>query len=183
LVSRVATISPRRMTDTIIRRGHDLTQFVRDQQDGFAFVLKNFKDFEKVIRLGRRQNAGGFIQDQDFGAAIESFQNFDTLLMPTGSSPVIASGSTSELIFGFQAMQFGSGPVKTAGQKRTVFGAKNDVFKNGEIVDQHEVLVNHADAHPEMAAFESLIIVTLLPSTKNVAIVGLIEAVEDRHQC
>lgn len=54
---------------------------MRDQDDGFAFVAQFAKDAEEVICLVGRQDAGGLVENEGFGAAIERFQNFDALLL------------------------------------------------------------------------------------------------------
>jgi hypothetical protein len=56
-------------------------------------------------------------------------------------------------------------------------GAEHDVFKDAEVVDQHEVLVNHADAHSDGGV--RVLDHGRLAVNEDVAIVGLIEAVED----
>jgi hypothetical protein len=44
---------------------------VGDQDDGFPLGLEPFEDAEQLIGLGRRQNAGRFVQDQDIGVAVK----------------------------------------------------------------------------------------------------------------
>jgi hypothetical protein len=53
---------------------------VGDQHDGFAFGLELFENPEQVICLGRGQNAGRLIQDQDFRTPVQRFEDFNALL-------------------------------------------------------------------------------------------------------
>ena len=53
-----------------------------DQDDGFALIAQPVQNAEQVVGLGRCQNTGRFVQDQDIGFAIERLEDLDTLLRP-----------------------------------------------------------------------------------------------------
>ena len=65
-------------------------------------------------------------------------------------------------------------------QQRIAFGAEDDVFQHREIVDQHEMLMHHADA--ERDGVIGRLDRRRLAADADLAAVGLVEAVEDRHQ-
>ena len=65
-------------------------------------------------------------------------------------------------------------------EQRLAFGAEDDVFEHGEILDQHEMLVDHADA--ERDGVVGRLDRDRLAADPDLAAVGLVEAVEDRHQ-
>ncbi len=70
--------------------------------------------------------------------------------------------------------------MSVGAKERGIFGAQNDVLEDGEIVDQHEVLVHHADAEREgMAGIGDGVGGAV---DADLAAVGRVEAVEDRHQ-
>lgn len=50
-------------------------------------VLELLEDAERVIGLGRRQHAGGLVEDEDVGAAIERLQDLDALLQAEPAVP------------------------------------------------------------------------------------------------
>ena len=60
------------------------------------------------------------------------------------------------------------------------FKAEDDVFGNGKRLNQHEVLMHHAD--PQLNGFVRRIDVRLFTVYEDFALCGLIQAVEDVHQ-
>jgi hypothetical protein len=165
----------------LIGHRHDLAQFVGDQQDGFAFGLELLENPEQVIGLGRGQHAGRLVEDQDLGATVERLEDFDTLLDADGQFLDDGIGIDLELIFLFELPELAS-RLGDAGVEHLAFlGSEHDIFKNGEVFDQHEMLVNHADAHRNGGI--RVLDHGLAAINEDVALVGLIEAVEDRHQC
>ena len=65
-------------------------------------------------------------------------------------------------------------------QQRLAFGTEDDVLDNREILDQHEVLMDHADADGDGVVRR--VDRHRLAADPDLAAVGLVEAVEDRHQ-
>ena len=125
---------------------HDLAQLVGDEDDGLALVAELAQDAEQMIGLVGRQHAGGLIEDQDFSALEQGFENFDALLQAHGQFADDGIGIDFELIFVGQPREFGAGLGKGRADQRAAFGAEHDIFKNGEGINQHEMLVHHADA-------------------------------------
>ena len=159
---------------------HDLAQLVGDQDDRLALVLQHFEDAEKVIGLGRRQHAGRLVEDQDFGAAIQRLEDFDALLQPNRKFLDHRVGLHLQPVFALQPLQFRARLCDRGVQQRFAFRAEDDVLDDGEILDQHEMLMDHADAggdgvvrRPDRGR---------LSAHQDLAAVGMIEAVEDRHQ-
>ena len=68
-----------------------------------------------------------------------------------------------------------------AAQREAALGAEQQVLQHGERLDQHEMLVDHADAARDrvLRACGSC---ARWPSDQDLAAVGLVEAVEDVHQ-
>src|SRR6266567_4788107 len=56
------------------------TQFMCDEDDGLALRDKATQDAEEFCCLLWSQYAGGFIHDEDISAAIQNFEDFDSLL-------------------------------------------------------------------------------------------------------
>src|SRR5215467_111986 len=63
-----------------IREFEHFTQLVRDEDDGLALRYKAAQDSEELCCLLRRQNARRFIHDEDVSAAIQYFEDFNSLL-------------------------------------------------------------------------------------------------------
>ncbi len=126
--------------------GHDLAQLVGDEDDGFSLLLELRQNAEQMIGLRRRQNAGGFIEDEHFSAPEQSFQDFDALLQTHRQGTDDRIGVDLKLVIVRQSLQFGAGLVECWTDQGAAFGAEHDVLQHRERLDQHEMLVHHADA-------------------------------------
>ena len=60
---------------------HDLAQLVGDEDDGLALLLQPAQDAEEVVGLIRRQDARGFVEDQDVGVAVKRLEDLHPLLV------------------------------------------------------------------------------------------------------
>ena len=101
---------------------------------------------------------------------------------PTDNSPTIASGSTSSA---YSLARDRSSLARTARRRRrassgAAFGAEHHVLEHGERRHQHEMLVHHADAVADRLARATDAHGFAVDA--DLAGVGLVEAVEDRHQ-
>ena len=101
--------------------------------------------------------------------------------MPTGSSSMIASGSTSQPVLGADRAHLLARlgeveAVEAAGR----LDAEHDVLGDREHRHQHEVLVHHADAGPDRVA--RALEPHRLAVDEDLALVGPVEPAEDVHQ-
>ena len=77
---------------------------------------------------------------------IQRLQNFHPLLQADRQFLDDGIGIDLHLIFVLKPLQFGARLGDPLVEDGAVLGAQHDIFKHGEILDQHEVLVDHADA-------------------------------------
>ena len=108
-VLRVATISPRRMTETVsviamISRSLWVMRMI-----GLALVAQHAEDAEQVVGLGGRQHAGRLVENEDFGAAIQRLQDFDALLHADRKFLDQRVGIDFEAVIRLEPLQFGAG--------------------------------------------------------------------------
>ena len=84
------------------------------------------------------------------------------------------------VVFALEALELAAGTGARAVQYIAAFSTQDDVFQHREIVHQHEVLMDHADAQGDglLAAGDP----DRLAADQNVAAVGVIKTVKDRHQ-
>ena len=115
-VSRVATISPRRMTETRVGDRHDLAQLVGDEDDGLALVAQRAEDAEQMIGLVGRQHAGGLVEDQDVGAAVQRLEDLDALLQADGQVADQRVGIDVEFVVVREARRARCGPWRAPGR-------------------------------------------------------------------
>ena len=163
-----------------IRHFHDLAQFVGDQDDGFALIPEPAQDAEQVVGLGGCQNAGGLVQDQDVRMAVERLQDFDPLLHADADLLDRGVGIDVQLVFLGQFRQKRARLFQRGHEPCAFLGAKHDVFQNREVLDQLEMLEHHPDAGGDggLAVGD----LGFFAVDEDLARVGLVEPVEDRHQ-
>ncbi len=58
---------------------HDLLELVGDEQDRVVGGAQRFQAVEEGADLARRQHAGRFVKDENFGLAVERLQDLDAL--------------------------------------------------------------------------------------------------------
>ena len=163
-----------------VRHGQDLAQLVGDQDDGLTLVLELTQDAEQVIRLGRGQDTGRFVENENVGAAEQGFQDLDPLLLADGQGLDRSIERNLQTVVPFKGGEGGSCLLQTGRQRQPAFGAEHHVFEHGERVDQHEVLMHHADAAGDRVVGTGDL--DRLAIDPDLAAVGPVEAVEDRHE-
>src|SRR6185437_1206902 len=89
-------------------------------------------------------------------------------------------GIDIEAVFVGEPLQLPAGLAERGGQQGRILHPEDDILEDGEIVDQHEVLVHHADAERQRTA--RIADVGQLAVDENLPAVGGVEAVENRHQ-
>ena len=129
----------------IIGDRHDLLELVGDQQNGDALLAKRAQNIEQLFGFLWCQDTCRFVEDQDFGTAKQRFQNFHTLLQTDWqvlNNHVRVNCQTKilrQLVQGFTGLACAGLDTQAA------FAAKHDIFQDGEIGYQHEMLMHHAD--------------------------------------
>ena len=159
---------------------HDLAQLVGDQDDGLALIPQAIENAEQVIRLGGRQHAGGFIQDQNVGLAVQRLQDLDPLLVADRKLLDRLVGIDLQFVFRGQLAQAGPRARQGWAQQRAVLGPEDDIFQHGEVPYQLEMLEYHADARADRG--HGIGDLDRLAVDQNLAAIGFVEAVQDRHQ-
>ncbi len=99
-----------------------------------------------MVGLGRGQNAGRLVEDQDVGLAVERLQDLDPLLVADRQILDQRVGIDVQFVFLRQIAQHLARLGERGAQQRAVLGAEDDVFQNREILHQLEMLEDHADA-------------------------------------
>ena len=179
-VLRCATIGPGAHDADLVGHRHDLAQLVGDQDDGAALRLEVAQDAEEMVGLLRRQHAGGLVEDQDVRAAEERLEDLDPLLHADRQARHRRVEVDLEAVVALERRDLGRARSAPVGQGEAALGAEQQVLEHGERLDQHEVLVDHADAGLDrvLRALDR----RGLAVDQDLAAVGLVEAVEDVHQ-
>ena len=114
------------------------------------------------------------------GAAEQHLQDLDALLLADRQVGDLRVGIDGEPVFARQPRQLGARRGEAAGQQRPALGAQHQVLQHGEGVDQHEMLVHHADAVGDRVV--RAVHAHRLAVDADLAGIGAIEPVEDAHQ-
>ena len=151
-----------------------------DEDDGFALGAQAAENAEQLVGLSGGQHAGGLVEDEDIGLPVERFQNFHTLLHADADVLNLRVGVDVEAVVLRQFDQRLARLRQRGLQEAAILGAEDDVLQHGEVLDQLEVLEHHADAGGDggLAVGD----LGLAATDEDLARVGLVEAVEDRHQ-
>lgn len=159
---------------------HDLLQLVGDQDDRLALFLEQLQDLEQRLGFLRGQHGGRLVQDQDVRAAVDLLQDLDALLHADGQVVDRRQRIDVQAVARADLAQLGFRLGAVTGQAEAAFGAEHDVVEHRHVIDQHEVLVHHADA--EADRFLAGADLAHLAVQQDVAAVGLVVAVQDAHQ-
>ena len=164
----------------LVGHRHDLAQLVGDEDDRLSLLLQLAKDAEEMIGLVGRQHSRRLVEDQRVGAAIERLQDLDALLQADRQFARDGVRIDLQRVFALEPLQLGAHMRDAAFQERAAFDAEHDVFQDRERLHQHEVLVHHADARRDrrVGGMDG----GFLAVDADRAGIGMVEAVEDRHQ-
>ena len=125
--------------------GHNLIQFMGDEQDGLPFPGEVPHDFHQLVDFLRRQHRGGLIEDQNFIVAIEHFQYFDTLLHADGNIFDLCIRIDGQSVFFGECDNLFARLLFLQKTELVRLNAEDDVVQCGIDLHQLEVLVYHTD--------------------------------------
>src|SRR5664280_2168720 len=127
-----------------IGNGHDLVEFMADEDNGFTLRLHLSEDAEQLLRLLRRQDGSRLIQDQDASALEQCLDDLDTLLFTHGQLPYLGIGVDVKIVL----LCYG---LNLVGHRLLVYietlrlQSQDDILDDREGIDQHEMLMDHPD--------------------------------------
>ena len=165
---------------TVIGRGLDLLELVSNQNDALAVGGQVVHNVDKLHDLLRCQRGGGLVQNQHIRAAIERLEDLHTLLHAHGDIFNFGIGIDGQTItLGNLHHVFpGGGHI----QHNALPGLRtqDDVFRDGEGLNQHKVLMHHANARGD--GVSGRVHVQLLSVHEDLAGGRLVQAVKLIHQ-
>ena len=144
---RCATISPLAHHRDVVGHRHDLAQLVGDQDDRLALVAQRAQDAEQVVGLLRGQHAGRLVEDQDAAPRYSALRISTRCWTPDRQVGDDGVEIDLEAVFPLEPRDL----VRGRGRRprpsvSAALGAEQHVLQHREGVDQHEMLVDHADA-------------------------------------
>ena len=125
-----------------------------DEHDRRAALDERAHDRDELLGLLRREDGRRLVEDEDVGLAIQRLEDLDAL--PDADREVLDEriGVDLEPVALRDLDDPGSrgATVERADRPARVLHAEHDVLGDGEDRDEHEVLVDHADAGRDRVA-------------------------------
>src|SRR5690606_7215470 len=151
-----------------------------DEDRGVALARELAQEPEQADRLLRGEDGRGLVEDEDAGVAVERLEDLDLLLEAHGQVLDAHVRLDVEAELGDQPRGLPAGGAVVENGPEGGLGAEHQVLGDGQRLDEHEVLVHHADAEVDRVAGAADR--DLLAVHEDLAGVGLLEPVEDLHQ-
>ena len=155
-------------------------QFVGDKDDGVPVLDHLAQSGKELVDLLGRKHGGRLVEDQQRGPPVQRFDDLHSLSLAHSKLPDVRIRVDLEAIDLAQfpdplryLVQVGQGPP-AGGQ------SQSHVFGHSERVDQHKVLVDHADA--QVDGIGRRVDAYLLAVQPDVACVSFVHPVQDLHQ-
>jgi hypothetical protein len=165
--------------DRVAQR-HDLLELVRDQQHRGAAFAQAPQCREELFRFLRREHGGGLIQDQDPRTTHECLEDLQAL--PFAHRQVFDGPVQPHVQAGVvhQRVEPGAQLVPRIVQPPMTLCAEQDVVERAEGLDEHEVLMHHADAQRNRVF--RVVDAHGQAIDPDAAAVGAVKTIQHRHQ-
>ena len=134
---------------------------------------------EQLVDLVGNEHGGRLVEDEDLGAAVEHLEDLDTLLLADAEVGHELVGVDLQPV----AAAEGADPAarRVAGEDRPArLATEDDVLPHREVVGEHEVLEDHADAVADRGRRGAEVLHLAVDEDR--ALVGLMGAVQRLHQ-
>ena len=164
-----------------VRHGHDLVELVGDDDDALAHLGQLAHGEEELVYFLGGQHGGGLVKDDDVRVLVQDLQDLHPLLQSNGAVLHQPPGVDVEAVLVAQLLRDADGGVPV--EKEAVFPglpAVDDVLRHGAGLQQHEVLLHHADLLGDGVVRGAEVL--QLAVEVDLAGGGLLQSVEDLHQ-
>ena len=164
-----------------IRGSLDFFELVGDDDDRLAVLDQISHNREELVDLLLSQNCRGLVQDQDLRASVEGLEDLDALLHADGDIAHLGVRIDVQAVFldDFLHVLLGL-PHIERNAALSGLRAKYDVLRDCKILNQHEVLVHHADSMFDCCS--GVLDINFLAADVDRSHIRLIQAVQDVHQ-
>src|SRR2546429_3697851 len=154
---------------------------VGNEDDGRAVLDQCAQGLEQVLHFARGEHCGGLIQNENGGLSIQGFEDLDTLAQPDGK--ILDQGmwiNVEMILYSELAYMLSRRWHVQEWSAPGWFLAKDNILGYGEGRDEHEMLMDHANAagHGVSGAGE----MHRGATHDNVSLVWPGEAIKDVHQ-
>ena len=164
----------------LVGDGQHLVELVADEQDGDALGDEMLEVAEQLVDLLGDEHGSGLVEDQDAGAAVQHLEDLDALAF--ADAEVLDDGVEIE-VDAIGLLELAETPARpgvvdhpTAGR----LGTEDDVLECAQVVGEHEMLVDHADAGSDRIGGRSERFDRAVD--RDGALVGAVHPVQGLHQ-
>ncbi len=127
---------------------------MRNKNNRLAALDQAAQDPKEFQRFLGREDASRLVKDQDPGATIQDFYDLDALLEADGEIFDAGVGIQGKAVLPRQISNRGSRPgIVIEATRPYRLAAEHDVLADGKNGNQHEMLMDHADAVPDGIAW------------------------------
>ena len=164
-----------------VRHGHDLVELVGDDDDALAHLGQLAHGGQQLIHLLGGQHGGGLVKNDDVRVLVQDLQDLHPLLQAHRAVLHQPAGVNVEAVPLAQLLRDADGGVPV--KEKAVFPglpAVDDVLRHGAGLQQHEVLLHHADLLGDGVVRGAEVL--QLAVEVDLAGGGLLQSVEDLHQ-
>ena len=163
-----------------VRHGHDLVEFVGDEQNGLALRRQILHDLHQLVDLLGRQHGGGLVENQDLVVPVEHLQDLRPLLHAHGDVLHQRVRVHLQAVLLRQGQDLLPGLVLLQEAVAARLHAQDDIVQDGEALHQFEVLVHHAD--PQRVGVIGIFDLHHLAVLFDDALLRLVQAEQHAHQ-
>ena len=163
-----------------VRGVADLAELVRDEEHRLALAAERGEDAEELVGVLGSQDRRRLVEDEQVGASVEGLEDLDALAMADAEIGDARVGVDLQVVLAAEPHELGARPAHPGAEQEAAFDAEHHVLEHREWLDEHEVLVHHADPGCEriLRAPDD----RRLAAHEDLAAVRLVVAVEDAHQ-
>ena len=151
-----------------------------DESNCLAFLLQIHHNLHQLIDFLRSQNGGGLVKDQNTVVSVEHLQDLDTLLHTNGDICNLGIAVDVQAVLLAQGHNLLTGLLHLQHAVLGGFNTQHNVFQNGKVLDQHKVLVHHADT--QRICGSGISDIHLLAVQQDLTLFRLVQTKQHAHQ-
>ncbi len=156
-------------------------ELVCNEKDSLALFDEPAHDLHEFMDFLRREHRCRFVENEDFCIAEKHFENFNALLHADRYILDFCARIDCKSIQFRNFFDFFLGAADIDHRPFMRLHAENNVFSDGEVMDELEMLVHHTDT--ERGRDIGVAYFYFLPSHADRAAIWLIQSKQDAHQC
>ena len=173
------TVLPARIDGDRVGVLEDLVELVGDEDHGRLAGRQLAQRGEQLVDLVGNEHGRGLVEDQDLGTAVEHLEDLDPLLLADTEVGHELVGIDLQPVAAAEGADPAAGGV--SGEHRPArLAAEHDVLPHREVVGEHEVLEDHADAVADRRRRGPEVLHLAVDEDRS--LVGLMGAVQRLHQ-